>query len=111
MALEEFLRYRTAEQRHLGGRLRSPLMGDPIDVALYRAAPAIWKRVIVSGSASRLIRCIYVRPPCAKHPDGRIVSMIKGAPESIMAILQVFYEAGWRRSGNSHSPNAANSCC
>jgi Ca2+-transporting ATPase len=64
--------------------LRSPLMGDPIDIALYRAAPA----ALEAGYHQRLnipFDPVKLRSATVcETPDGRMVSMIKGAPEAVM---------------------------
>lgn len=89
-SVEEFLRIGRLNNGTMVEGLRSPLMGDPIDVALYRAAPASLEagyhpRVSIPFDPVNLRSATL-----CETPGGRIVSMIKGAPEAIMEVCKYF---------------------
>lgn len=83
-SVEECLRVGRLNNGTLLEGLRSALMGDPIDVALYRAAPAS----LEAGYHARLtipFDPVTLRSATlCETPEGQTVSMIKGAPESVM---------------------------
>jgi Ca2+-transporting ATPase len=83
-SVEECLRVGRLNNGTMLEGLRSGLMGDPIDVALYRAAPAS----LEAGYHARLtipFDPVTLRSATlCETPDGQTVSMIKGAPESVM---------------------------
>ncbi|MGE0201250.1 MAG: cation-translocating P-type ATPase [Candidatus Melainabacteria bacterium] len=64
--------------------IRSTMVGDPIDVALYRAAPATVevgcrkKRQIPFDSETLRMATVV------EMPDGKLMSLIKGAPEMVL---------------------------
>ncbi|WP_373531774.1 cation-translocating P-type ATPase [Vampirovibrio sp.] len=64
--------------------LRSGLMGDPIDVALYRAASGS----LEAGYHQRInipFDPVSLRSATlCENPNGQLISMIKGAPESVL---------------------------
>lgn len=89
-SVEEFLRIGRLNNGTMVEGLRSPLMGDPIDVALYRAAPASLEagyhpRVSIPFDPVNLRSATL-----CETPGGQIVSMIKGAPESVMEVCKYF---------------------
>jgi Ca2+-transporting ATPase len=83
-SVEEFLRVGRLNNGTMVEGLRSALMGDPIDVALYRAAPAS----LEAGYHQRLsipFDPVSLRSATlCETPGGQIISMIKGAPESVL---------------------------
>lgn len=89
-SVEEFLRIGRLNNGTMVEGLRSPLMGDPIDVALYRAAPpsleaGYHQRVSIPFDPVTLRSATL-----CETPSGQVVSMIKGAPESVMEICKYF---------------------
>ncbi len=64
--------------------VRGNIMGDPVDIALFRATPAIY------SADYRLVRDDPFRPEARKmarilkQKDDQIISMIKGAPEEVI---------------------------
>jgi len=89
-SMEEFLRIGRLNNGTLVEGLRSALMGDPIDVAIFRAAPASLEsgyhpRVSIPFDATTLRSATL-----CESPDGKILSMIKGAPESVMEICKYY---------------------
>lgn len=83
-SVEEVLRIGRLNNGTLVEGLRSPLMGDPIDVAIFRAAPASLEtgyhpRVSIPFDSVNLRSATL-----CESPSGQIISMIKGAPESVM---------------------------
>lgn len=89
-SVEEFLRIGRLNNGTMVEGLRSALMGDPIDVALYRAAPAS----LETGYHQRLsipFDPVTLRSATlCETPEGRIVSMIKGAPESVLETCRFY---------------------
>lgn len=89
-SVEEFLRIGRLNNGTMVEGLRSALMGDPIDVALYRAAPAS----LEAGYHQRLsipFDPVTLRSATlCETPDGQIVSMIKGAPESVLETCRFY---------------------
>lgn len=88
--VEEFLRVGRLNNGTMVEGLRSPLMGDPIDVALYRAAPPLLEagyhaRVSIPFDPVKLRSATI-----CETPDGSLVSMIKGAPEAVMEISKYY---------------------
>lgn len=83
-SVEEFLRVGRLNNGTMVEGLRSALMGDPIDVALYRAAPAS----LEAGYHQRLsipFDPVTLRSATlCETPTGQVISMIKGAPESVL---------------------------
>jgi Ca2+-transporting ATPase len=83
-SVEECLRVGRLNNGTMVEGLRSALMGDPIDVALYRAAPAS----LEAGYHQRLsipFDPVTLRSATLCETSGRqIISMIKGAPESVL---------------------------
>jgi Ca2+-transporting ATPase len=89
-SVEEFLRIGRLNNGTMAEGLRSALMGDPIDVAIFRAAPASLEigyhpRVSIPFDAVSLRSATL-----CESPGGQIVSMIKGAPESVMEICKYY---------------------
>jgi P-type Ca2+ transporter type 2C len=89
-AVEEFLRIGRLNNGTMVEGLRSPLMGDPIDVAIYRAAPPS----LESGYHQRVsipFDPVTLRSATlCETPSGQVVSMIKGAPESVIETCKYF---------------------
>lgn len=89
-SLEDLLRIGRLNNGTVLDGLRSPLMGDPIDVALYRsAAPNL-----EAGYHQRLnipFDPVKLRSASlCETPAGQTVSMIKGAPEAIMETCKYY---------------------
>ncbi len=83
-ALEEFLRIARLNNNTVLEGLSSPLMGDPIDIALFRSAPAsleagYHRRMHVPFDTETMRSATL-----CEGPDGRLYAMIKGAPEAVM---------------------------
>lgn len=89
-SIEEFLRVGRLNNGTVADGLRSALMGDPIDVALYRAAPAS----LESGFHVRMnipFDPVKLRSAAVCETlNGDMVSMIKGAPESVMETCKYY---------------------
>lgn len=89
-SVEELLRIGRLNNGTVLEGLRSPLMGDPIDVALYRAAPV----QLEAGYHQRLtipFDPVKLRSATlCEAPDGQTVSMIKGAPEAVMETCRYY---------------------
>lgn len=83
-SIEELLRIGRLNNTTVLDGVRSFMMGDPIDVALYRATPAELElgctrvKDYPFDSATMLMASVH------KTTEGRLASMIKGAPESII---------------------------
>lgn len=89
-SIEAFLRIGRLNNGTLAEGLRSPLMGDPIDVAIYRATPAsletgYHQRANIPFDPVNLRSAVL-----CDAPDGTMVSFIKGAPESVMEICKYY---------------------
>jgi Ca2+-transporting ATPase len=89
-SVEELLRIGRLNNGTVVDGLRSPLMGDPIDVALYRSAPASLEsgyhpRVSIPFDPVKLRSATL-----CETPAGCTVSMIKGAPEVIMEMCSYY---------------------
>lgn len=83
-SLEELLRIGRLNNGTVLEGLRSPLMGDPIDVALYRAAPA-WLEVGYHRRLNIPFDPVALRSAViCETADGEMVSLIKGAPEAVL---------------------------
>jgi Ca2+-transporting ATPase len=65
-------------------------MGDPIDVALYRAAPASLEAGYHQRVSIPFDPVTLRSATLCETPGGQVVSMIKGAPESVMEICKYF---------------------
>ncbi len=83
-SIEQFLRVCRLNNDTVMNGIRGAIMGDPIDVALFRAAPASVeegyrkKHSIPFDGATLKSAAIY------EDPEGRLVSMVKGAPEAVL---------------------------
>jgi len=89
-SVEELLRIGRLNNGTLVEGLRSPLMGDPIDVAIFRAVPASLEmgyhpRVSIPFDSVSLRSATL-----CEAPNGRVVSMIKGAPEAVMEVCKYY---------------------
>ncbi len=92
-SLEEFLRIaRMNNTTGLEG-IRSAIMGDPIDVALYRAAsPELatgYHRIKEMPFDPVTLKSVTV----VEGPEGQILSMIKGAPEKVIETCAYYMRA------------------
>lgn len=89
-SVEEMLRIGRLNNTTILDGVRSFMMGDPIDVALYRATPAEYEagynrvRDYPFDSTTMLMGAVY------KTQDNRYASMIKGAPEAVMEICNYY---------------------
>ncbi len=89
-SIEELLRIGRLNNTTILDGVRSFMMGDPIDVALYRATPAEYEfgygkvREYPFDSETMLMSVVH------KHTGGQYASMIKGAPESVMSICNYY---------------------
>lgn len=89
-SVEEFLRIGRLNNGTMVEGLRSALMGDPIDVALYRAAPASLEAGYHQRLSIPFDPVILRSATLCETPEGRIVSMIKGAPESVLETCRFY---------------------
>ncbi len=83
-SVEECLRVGRLNNGTMLEGLRSALMGDPIDVALYRAAPASLEAGYHARMTIPFDPVTLRSATLCETPEGQTVSMIKGAPESVM---------------------------
>ncbi len=89
-SVEELLRIGRLNNTTILDGVRSFMMGDPIDVALYRATPLEYEagyhrvREYPFDSATMLMSAVQ------RHSEGRFASMIKGAPESVIGICNYY---------------------
>ncbi len=83
-AVEECLRVGRLNNGTMVEGLRSALMGDPIDVALYRAAPASLEAGYRQKLSIPFDPVTLRSATICQTPNGQLISMIKGAPESVM---------------------------
>lgn len=90
-SVEALLRIGRLNNGTVGEGLRSALMGDPIDVALYRCAPASLEvgypvRLRLPFDPTTLRSAVI----CETGASGQLISMIKGAPEAVMEVCKYY---------------------
>lgn len=89
-SVAQFLRVaRLNNSTELGG-LRSALMGDPIDVALYQSAPSILENGYRKKEVFPFDPVQLISATICETPEGMELLMMKGAPEAIMARCKYF---------------------
>lgn len=83
-AVEELLRIGRLNNTTILDGVRSFMMGDPIDVALYRATPAEYEFGYHRVREYPFDTSLMMMSSVVRTDDDRYASMIKGAPESVI---------------------------
>jgi P-type Ca2+ transporter type 2C len=89
-SVEELLRIGRLNNTTILDGVRSFMMGDPIDVALYRATPAEFETGYHRVREYPFDSTLMLMSAVLKTGDDRFASMIKGAPESVMRVCNYY---------------------
>jgi Ca2+-transporting ATPase len=89
-SVEEFLRISRLNNNTVMDGIRSAFMGDPIDIALYRSSSSVFERGYHCVKEIPFDSTTLKTATIVKTQDGRCLSMIKGAPEAVIAQCQYY---------------------
>lgn len=89
-SLEAFLRIARLNNTTSLDGLRSQLMGDPIDVALYRCTPSEVEIGYQKRRSLPFDPAILLSSTICEGPDGQLISLIKGAPEAVLQTCKYY---------------------
>jgi Ca2+-transporting ATPase len=86
VAIESFLRIARMNNSTVMDGIRSAFVGDPIDIALYRASSSVFERGYYCIKELPFDQTTLRSATIIRGPEGKLYAYIKGAPESVLSI-------------------------